>query len=200
MAKEANSSNQSPDADLCRLIANRQYHSAFEILLDRYQKKVFRLAYSILGNATQAEDMAQDIFIRIWKGMPGYNAKASLSTWIYAISRNACWTQLRRRTARGTVSLSDADSAGDSVGAEQSLNSAGAQSASDAKMDVQFLLGQLDEKYRQVVVLFYMEQKSYDETAQLLGIPIGTVKTLLHRSKKELHQIATRQPKKRMRK
>ena len=190
-----NSASESPDVDLCQLISDHEYHSAFEILLDRYQHKVFRLAYSILGNETQAEDISQDIFIRIWKGMPGYCGKASLSTWIYTISRNACWTQLRKRAARATVPLSDdGGDDGRGIDLEQSERVDGAHSASIARMDAQVLLGQLEEKYRGVIVLFYLEQKSYDETARLLGMPIGTVKTLLHRAKKELHRIATRKP------
>ena len=81
---------------------------------------------------------------------------------------------------------------GDRVTLEQSHHADGAQSASGARIDVEYLLGQLEERYRRVVVLYYLEQKSYDETAQLLGIPMGTLKTLLHRAKKELHRIATR--------
>jgi RNA polymerase sigma factor (sigma-70 family) len=141
----ANSASESPDADLCELISANEFRSAFEFLLDRYQHKVFRLACSILGNETQAEDLAQDIFVRIWKGLPGFNGKASLSTWIYTISRNACWTELRKRAARQTVPFA---SDGDGLMAEESDRAGGAEPEVGARIDVEYLLGKLEEKYR----------------------------------------------------
>jgi RNA polymerase sigma-70 factor, ECF subfamily len=160
-----------------------QDHAAFELLLDRFKDKVFRLAFSMMHNETQAEDMAQDVFVKIWKALPGYHGGASLSTWIYTITRNTCLTELKKRGTRPTVSLHapEIEAAADTIPA---LQSAGPEPG--AEMDVATLLADLPEKYRQVITLFYLEQKAYDEIALMLGLPLGTVKTLLFRAKREL--------------
>ena len=85
----------------------KRYLEAFELVLSEYQNKVFRLAFSMLGNHALAEDTAQDIFIRIWKALAAYRRQASLSTWIYAIARNACLTARKSAAARSAMSLDD---------------------------------------------------------------------------------------------
>jgi RNA polymerase sigma-70 factor (ECF subfamily) len=172
--------------DIRRQLDARQYREAFAMLVECFKDKVFRLAFSILRNESQAEDATQDIFVRIWKGLPAYHGGASLSTWIYAIARNTCLTELHRRGRHPTVSLEEAGMKGaaDGVAALQS-----ADAAPGSAMDVESLLARLPENYRQAIVLFYLEQKSYEETAQMLGVPLGTVKTLLFRAKKELLRL-----------
>jgi RNA polymerase sigma-70 factor (ECF subfamily) len=158
-------------------------------VLARYQDKVFRLAFSMLHNETQAEDTAQDVFLKIWKGLPGYHGAASLSTWIYTIARNTCFTELKKRGARPTISLQEPDmeAVTDSI---PSLQSTDAEPGLES--DVAAMLSELPEKYRRVITLFYLEQKAYEEVAAMLGLPLGTVKTLLFRAKKELLRIAAR--------
>jgi RNA polymerase sigma-70 factor (ECF subfamily) len=180
---------QSVDGDIRQHLAAGQYHAAFELLVERYSVKVFHLAYSMIGNETQAEDLAQEALLRTWKGLPGYHGGASLSTWIYTIARNTCLTELKRRAQHPTVSMDEPGFAAaiDSVPALQSSDP-----ESGLEMDVRQMLRQLPEKYRQVITLFYMEQKSYEMVAALLGVPLGTVKTFLHRAKKELLKINSR--------
>ena len=121
--------------------------------------------------------------MKIWKALPGYHGGASLSTWIYTITRNTCLTELKKRVTRPTVSLHEPEieAAADRI---PSLQSAGPEPG--AEMDVATLLAELPEKYRQVITLFYLEQKAYDEIARMLGLPLGTVKTLLFRAKREM--------------
>lgn len=180
---------QLTDGDIRQRLAAGQYHEAFERLVEQYSVKIFHLAYSMIGNETQAEDLAQEVLLRIWKGLPGYHGGASLSTWIYAIARNTCLTELRRRVQHPTISLDEPDGAGvmDRVPALQSTDP-----ESGLETDVRQMLGQLPEKYRQVITLFYLEQKSYGEVAALMGLPLGTVKTFLYRAKKELLNINSR--------
>jgi len=165
-----------------RLDAER-YREAFELLMDRFQNKVFRLAFSMVRNETMAEDLAQEVFMKIWKALPGYQGDASLSTWIYAIARNTCLTEIKKRSARPTVSFDEPEF-------EDALEKLPAGQTSDrgagAEMDIQVMLARLPDKYRQVITLFYLEQKSYEEVSTMLGIPMGTVKTFLFRAKKEL--------------
>ncbi len=177
------------DDDLQQLLAAGDHAAAFERLVDRFQDKVFRLAYTFLRDPTQAEDMTQDIMLRIWKGLPGYHGGASLATWIYAISRNACLTELKRRAQRPTLSLSDPrlEPHLDTLPALQYHDRPGGQN-----LDIQALLDRLPARYRQIIVLFYLEQKSYDEVAAMLALPLGTVKVLLFRGRKELLRLAAR--------
>lgn len=177
------------DNDIRQHLDARRDAAAFELVVERYRDKVFRLAYSMMRNETQAEDVAQDVFVKIWKALPAYDGSASLSTWIYTITRNTTLTELKKRTTRPTVSLQEPEleAGADSIPALQ-IHDAGA----GAEMDVEILLERLPEKYRQVITLFYLEQKAYEEVATLLGIPLGTVKTLLFRAKKELLRIGAR--------
>ena len=157
----------------------KRYREAFDLIVPEYQNKVFRLAYSMLGNAASAEDAAQDIFVRIWKALAAYRGQSSISTWIYSIARNTCLTAIKANALR-SISL---DEPRIRLLAERRGSSA-AQVGSG--LDWEQLLSELPEKYRQVLVLYYMQQKSYDDVAAILGVPMGTVKTNLHRAKKDL--------------
>lgn len=177
------------DNDILELLEARQFSGAFALLVERYKVKVFRLAYSIMHNETQAEDVAQDVLVKIWKGLPGYHGGASLSTWIYTITRNTCLTEIKRRGRHPTVSLQEPEMAA-VAGQIPALQSCDPEAG--LEMDVQVLLAKLPENYRNVITLFYLEQKAYEEVAQMLGLPLGTVKTLLFRARKELLRIGSR--------
>ena len=177
--------------DIRERLAARQFREAFELVLERFKDKVFRLSWTMLRDETQAEDMTQDVFMRVWKALPGYTGAASVSTWIYTITRNACLTELKRRQNRPTVSLQapELESVLDGIPALQTTDPEGG-----TELDAQVLLARLPEKYRRVVTLFYLEQKSYEEVGAMLGLPLGTVKTLLFRARKALLQFASRNP------
>jgi RNA polymerase sigma-70 factor (ECF subfamily) len=151
--------------------------------VERFKTKVFHIAFSMMRNETQAEDMTQETFIRIWKGLPSYQGDASFSTWIYAITRNTCLTELKKLANRPTFSIHELET-------ENSENMVAELHSYDRptgqSMDLDFILAQLPEKYRRVLALYYLEDKSYDEVAVMLGIPLGTVRIHLHRAKKEL--------------
>ena len=175
--------------DIRQRLAARQYGEAFGLLLEQYKDKVCRLALSMLHDQSQAEDLAQDVFVKIWKNLPGYHGGASLSTWIYVITRNTCLTELKKRALHPTVSLHqpEMEHAAESLPALQSSDR-----ESGVEMDVHAMLAELPQKYRQVITLFYLEQKAYEEVATMLSLPLGTVKTLIFRAKKELLRIASR--------
>jgi RNA polymerase sigma-70 factor (ECF subfamily) len=152
----------------------------FESLVDEYQGKVFRLAYSMLGDRAAAEDLAQEVFVRIWKALPGFRGDSSLSTWVFAIARNTCLSRRRREAARHAASLDVAQ-----VRAEaESLHAR--EDRHPQELDMRDLLAKISGKHRRVLTLFYLEDRSYEQVAELLGLPMGTVKTYLHRGKKEL--------------
>jgi RNA polymerase sigma-70 factor (ECF subfamily) len=173
------------DADILERLQAKQFREAFAILLPRYRDKVFRLTFSMLRDRAMAEDTTQDVFLRIWRALPGFAGQSQLSTWIYAIAKNGCLSELRKR--RPTVSLDQNDD-------DESYNPVAAALAApeaddSATVSVGQLLDQLPERYRQAVVLFYMEDKSYEQTAASLGLPLGTVKALLHRARKRLIEL-----------
>jgi len=152
----------------------------FEAVLAAYQNKVFRLCCAMLGDRAAAEETAQDVFVRIWKALPGYRGESSMSTWIYAIARNACLTAMKGRASRRAVSLEDP-----AVRAAAEKRASGLPTP-DRRPDVLRLVGELPENYRQVVLLYHMEERSYEEVAAMLDLPLGTVKTWLHRARRQL--------------
>ena len=162
---------------------------SFDSIVAQFKQRIFGLCFSMVHDTSLAEDLTQDVLLRIWKALPTFNGRASLSTWIYTITRNTCLTEIKRRASRPTVSL-------DSPEMEFAAESFDALHATPPEpgleSETQSLLSQLPVKYRQVLVLFYLEQKSYEFVAAMLGIPLGTVKTLLFRAKRELAQISTR--------
>jgi RNA polymerase sigma-70 factor (ECF subfamily) len=163
----------------------KRYAEAFDLLVPEYQNKIFRLAFAILGSAAAAEDAAQDVFVRIWKGLPGYRGQSSLSTWIYAITRNRCLTALKAVGGNKEVSM-------DESGVARIVEMAGAdfEPSPRAGIDILRLVSELPEKHKQVLRLYYLEDKSYEEVSRLLALPMGTVKTCLHRARKQLAQAA----------
>jgi len=148
---------------------------AFETLLAAYQDKVFRLCYSMLGDGAQAEDAAQESFLRIWKSMERYRGDAAIGTWIFLITRNVCLTAISKRGTRRSAPIEEAERV--------------TPPAPDRERDVAHLVAQLPENYRQVIMLFYMEDKSYEEVARMLDLPMGTVKTYLYRARKQLAKM-----------
>ena len=161
-----------PEENIASLLGSGRRTEAFEALLVTYQDKVFRLSYSMLGDRAQAEDAAQESFLRIWKSMDRYRGESNVGTWIFSIARNVCLTAISKRAARRSAPIEDAERGG--------------PDPPDRQHDILRLVAELPENYRQVVMLFYMEDQSYDEVARLLDLPVGTVKTHLHRARQQL--------------
>ena len=180
------------DADLLAALQVGDRHAVLEGLMDRYRQKVMHLAVSILRDQALAEDMAQTVFVKVWQALPKFDGRASLSTWLYTIARNTCLSAVQRE--RRIVPLEDFAEVADDDGDPMLFGTAqaGAETAGQAaaEYDVARLLDQLPEPYRRVVVLFYLEDRSCEEVGELLSMPTGTVKALLHRGRKRLAAIA----------
>lgn len=146
-------------------------------LLDHYEARVYRLCRAFLRDETWAEDVAQQSLIRIWKGLPGFDGRAALSTWIYSITRNRCNTALSGR--RG-------DELGDEVLVQLADEHVVDPSGADASALIEQLVAALPDKYRVPITLYYFEDESVTEVAERLGCPVGTVKTNLSRARAEL--------------
>jgi RNA polymerase sigma-70 factor, ECF subfamily len=166
-------------------LAAGRHARAFDLIVPEYKDRVFRLAYSILKDRAGAEDAAQETLVRVWKALPGFDGRAQLGTWIYAITRNTCLMELRKR--RRTVSLDDPDSHEAQVAAA----SIATGPASDPERDnLLRLVEALPPNQQQAVRLFYLEDRSYDAVAEALGMPLGTVKNLLFRARRKLMELA----------
>ncbi len=183
--------------ELQALIQSAQQGSetAFEALLTRYETTVFRYVYTILGNRADAEDVTQEVFIKLWRTLPRYRFHASFSTYLTRIARNAAHDFLRaHRKDRHIISLY----AEDDDGEEQALLLPDPDPASDpvswylteenvARLHDAML--QLPDEMREVLMLRAGHGHSYEEIAAMLSISEGTVKSRLHRAKKYLRKI-----------
>ena len=180
------------DADLLAALGRGDRRAVLEGLMDRYRQKVMHLAVSIVRSHALAEDLSQTIFVKAWQALPKFDGRASLSTWLYTITRNTCLTAIERE--RRLVPLEDfarsADDDGDPMVFGRGQAGSETASQASAEYDVAKLLEQLPEPYRRVVVLFYLEDRSCEEVGELLSMPTGTVKALLHRGRKKLAALA----------
>jgi len=160
--------------------------AAFEALLDRYERRVYNLAFRMLGDRTEAEDAAQEIFIEVHRSLPRFRGDARLDTWIHRIGVNVC-LQRRRKRALPTVALPDADrSAAPPEGGEDPFHSA---LRGELKSRVEQALERLPEGQREVVVLHGIQGLSYSEVAQALQCPVGTVKSRLSSAFRRLREL-----------
>jgi RNA polymerase sigma-70 factor (ECF subfamily) len=165
------------DQDIVELLRGGALEAAFERVVDRYERKVFRLCCSLLRDPDQAEDAAQESLVRVWKALAKYDQRASLSTWIYTITRNRCLTAIARR--RDLDSLSDPAVEHEAEAAQ----AIGPVPEQDHLAVLRELVEALPERFRRVLTLFYYEERSVTEVALMLGLPEGTVKTNLHRAR-----------------
>jgi RNA polymerase sigma-70 factor (ECF subfamily) len=173
------------DPEIEQQLAAGRHDRAFDQVVRLYKDRVFRLAYSILKGRSAAEDAAQESFMRIWKALPGFDGRAALGTWIYAITRNTCLMELRRR--RPTVSFDDPDS----TEAQHAAASIASGPAADPERDnLLRLVAKLPRNQQEAVRLFYLADRSSETVAESLGMPLGTVKNLLHRARKRLVELA----------
>ena len=171
------------DRDIVALLQSGALEAAFQRTLARYQDKVYRLCCTLLRDPTAAEDAAQESLVRIWKAMGSYDGRASLSTWIYTITRNRCLTAIARR--RELASLSNAAVEAEAEAQGQQLG-AGVSEPQDMSATLRALVDGLPERYRRTLLLFYYEDRSVSEVASMLGMPEGTVKTSLFRARAAL--------------
>ena len=166
------------------LVRAERRDEAIALLLPVFRRKVFGLAYSFLRDREAAEDVTQEVFIKVWRALSGFDGRASLSTWIYTIARNTSLSALRAR--RPQSSLSDPEV----MEAVEAIDPATSADIMADRAAVVRLVDQLPTKQRQAIMLFYMEARSHEEVAAMLAMPVGTVKTLLHRARARLSAAA----------
>lgn len=167
------------DAELVSRACHFADERAFAELIRRHQGKVRGLLLRLTGDRTLADDLAQEAFLRAYRGLAGFEGRARFSTWAYRIAYNV-YLNHRSRT-RVHAALPEGFESG--TAAPESAMSA---SRADLRRDLEAAIGALPERYRAVIMLYYLEDVSYPEISEILDLPLGTVKTHLHRAKRML--------------
>ncbi len=178
------------DFELVRQAAQGD-RSAFHVLVDRHARDLFRLARSLSKTRSDAEDIVQETFIGAFRGLAGFNEKASVRTWLSRIlMRRAAKAWHRSRHSRGAVPLEIAQDTGATAATAGTgrLSVPSGTTGVDQRLDLNQILELLGPEHRQVLVLRELQGLSYVEIAQTLGIPRGTVESRLHRARNELRE------------
>ena len=185
--------NPAPDDKTLAAQAAQGSERAFRDLLRRYERPVFSLIVRMVRDRTLAEDISQEAFIRAFKAIGSYDPRYKFSSWMFKIAHNLTIDHLRRKRIE-TVSIHGSPNA---VTAEEqsrtSLVLESSQERPDAYVEnmelgsqIEAAIGKLRPEYRSVTLLRHVEGYSYQEIADILGLPLGTVKTYIHRARLEL--------------
>ncbi len=172
------------DADETLAQRAQRDQAAFAELVCRHSAKIFNLAYRMTGDRAEAEDLAQDAFVRAYRGLAGFKPGNAFGAWLYRIAVNVCLTYRRKLAAAPVSSLAD-DGA---VIRDTSLSVAELAERREVQESVQRAILSLPPMYRAVVVLYHLEGRSYIEIAWLLDLPVNTVRTHLHRGRALLRE------------
>lgn len=160
---------------------------AFEMLVRRYESKVYTVAYRFLGNHADASDLAQETFVRLYQALPGFRGESSFMTWLYRITANACRDEIRRQQRYQVVSLDvEAGTNGAQAISQVPSRSPSPEEAVEQKEFnemIQQCLGSLSEEHRLVLVMREIQGLSYEEIADVLKCSLGTVKSRLNRAR-----------------
>jgi RNA polymerase sigma-70 factor, ECF subfamily len=174
--------------DLLLIAASKEGdQDAFAQLVQRYQRRVFNLVYRMLQDYEEATEITQETFLAAWQGLPAFRGDARFPTWLYRIAYNCSLKQLELRKRDRALQVA--------LEAEQVLEDADNETRADAEMDardrqalIQEQLSHLPAKYRIVLVLRHLQDMTYEEMAEILTMPIGTIKTHLFRARNLLKE------------
>ena len=183
-----------PDADVVAL-AQQGRDSAFRELIRRYERPVFSLIFRMVRDRELAEDLAQDTFIKVLNHIDRYRPEFKLSSWLFKIANNITIDHLRRRHV-DTISIEGSPNAitAESARATAITITSGGESpleeleSREIGAEIEKAIARLRPEYRACIILRHVEDYSYDEIAEIVKLPLGTVKTYIHRARQELRQ------------
>ncbi len=161
---------------------------AFGQLIEAYQTPVYNLAYRMLNNSGEAEEAAQEAFIRAYTRLESYNPEHKFSTWMLSITSNYCIDLIRKRRAL-LLSLDEPLPAHPALQSEKSKGPESQMVINEQQEMVQELLQELPEDYRQAVVLRYWYEMSYDEIAEVMNTTVSAIKSRLFRARRLLAEV-----------
>lgn len=175
-------SENDTDEDLMQLYQDGDAH-AFELLLRRYERKIFYFCFRFIHNRELANDLTQETFLRVIKGVDRYTPKAKFTTWLYTIARNLCIDALRHARHRRHPSLDhpfrgdpDGRTLGEKV-AGRSPEGFGRTDAGEIRQRIEEAIGRLSDEQREVFVMREFQRIPFKEIARIVGVPEGTIKS-----------------------
>jgi RNA polymerase sigma-70 factor (ECF subfamily) len=169
---------------------------AFEEVVRLYENKVFNLVFRMIGNQEEAEDLAQEVFVTVFKSVDSFRGEAKFSTWLYRIAANHCKNRMKylgRRSYKQTGELDEAaereaQNAQPSALRPQVDGPDAVFEGLELERTVQRAMAALDPEHREVIVLRDIEDLTYEEIAEITGVELGTVKSRLHRARLQLKE------------
>ena len=177
--------------------ARRGSQDAYRELVKRFERPVYSLVLRMVQDPATAEDLAQEVFVKAFRRLDTYDERWKLSSWLFKIAHNTTIDHLRRGGPE-TVSLEGEegeDRGGGGLGAvladAAAEDPAAAAERRDLARSLERAIGRLRPEYRQAVLMFYAHGASYQDICEVTGLPLGTVKTNLHRARKELAEAMT---------
>lgn len=184
--------DRDPDADLM-LRVKKGDATAFEELVDKYKQPVLNMVYRTLRDSSDAEDIAQNVFVQVFKSADRYRVEAKFSTWLFTIARNLCLNEIRRRSRHPAESLEAAQNPEDESSSRQ-FEDRRNTSAPDLLLrdelthKVEQALASLPENQRTAILLFKEKDMSYEEISKILGCSLSATKSLIHRGRETLKE------------
>ena len=184
-----------PDPDAALMLRVKQGDTqAFEELVEKYQQPVMNVVYRTLPDATEAEDLAQHVFLQVFKSAHRYEVSAKFSTWLFTIARNLCLNEIRRRSRHPADSLDETYAGDDGQPIRQPEDSRNfsppeALLQGELEAKVEEALAALPEKQRTAILMCRGEEFSYDDIAEVLGCSVSATKSLIHRGRETLKQL-----------
>jgi RNA polymerase sigma-70 factor (ECF subfamily) len=177
-------------------LARKGQETAYRDLVRRYERPVFSLIYRMVRNRELAEDLTQDTFVKVLNALGTYRPEFKFSSWVFKIANNVAIDQLRRRELE-TLSLEGSPHATtpDAVEATTLELGTGGESALDEVAnrelggEIERAIAKLRPEYRSCILLRHVEDRSYEEIAEIMDLPLGTVKTYIHRARHELRSM-----------
>ena len=167
--------------------ARRGDADAFERLVVAYRDQVFRLALRMCGSEADADEVAQEAFLSAWKGLPNFRGDSQFSTWLYQLTSHAAIDLMRREKRQiAAEDITEVSAPDPAPGPQQQAE------RSEQRQAVRDAILQLTPEYRQIVVLRFLEELSYEEIGAMLALPSGTVKSRLNRARAQLKEILSR--------
>ena len=155
---------------------------AFAELVDRYKIMVFSIIARMVDDTSVSDDLAQEVFIRVHRGLPAFQGKSKLSTWVYQITYRVCLEELKRAHRQHThIPLENGDEASFSS-VDRNFDQV------DLRNTLSHYMARLPPHYKMALTLYYLNSKNYTEVADVMEVPLGTVKTYLYRAKQLLKQ------------
>jgi RNA polymerase sigma-70 factor, ECF subfamily len=182
------------DALIANMVAQvkKGDQEAFEGIVDLFKDKIYRHCYRMVGNGHEAEDLAQETFLRAYRNINKYNSEFKFSTWIFRIATNLCIDRLRKKKPDYYLDAEVPGTEGANMYSQLSTEEPLPEEVvteNEQWNELQAEIMKLPEKYRTAIVLKYVEDLSLEEISQIMDIPVPTVKTRIHRGREALKKV-----------